>query len=410
MSKAVDQPKVPKLRFPEFEGEWELTSLGCLSKKPQYGLNASAVTFNGNAKYIRITDIDEESRAFAPNPLCSPDCGAQPNYKVQTGDILFTRTGASTGKTYLYSESDGPLYFAGFLIRFAIVNAVASFVYAQTLRRDYLKWVGVFSMRSGQPGINADEYSSYTFFAPPVVEQRRVADLLFAMDVRIELLRQRRAALEAYKKGMMQRLFSRELRFTRDDGSPFPDWQEKRLSEVLDEHGERSTGKERVHSVSVHKGVIDQIEHLGRSFAAANTDHYGLVKSGDVIYTKSPTGDFPFGIIKQNRLDEKVIVSPLYGVFTPETHALGYILNDHFLSVQNTHNCLHQLVQKGAKNTINITNSGFLEGKLMLPVDPDEQKKIADFLSALDTKIDAVASQIDAMQRLKKGLLQQMFV
>lgn len=206
--------------------------------------------------------------------------------------------------------------------------------------------------------------------------------------------------LQAYKKGILQRIFAQTIRFRKDDGTAFPAWKEQKLKEVLTEHGERSTGKERVHSVSVHKGVIDQVEHLGRSFAAADTDHYNLVRPGDVIYTKSPTGDFPFGIIRQSKIAKNAIVSPLYGVFTPSSHHLGHILDEYFTSSINTHNYLHQIVQKGAKNTINITNAGFLEGALTLPVHVDEQKKIADFLAALDAKIESVSGLPGASARL----------
>ena len=137
-------------------------------------------------------------------------------------------------------------------------------------------------------------------------------------------------------------------------------WAERKFSEVLVEHGSKSKGDEEVFSVSVHKGVINQIEHLGRSFSAATTSHYKRVLPNDVIYTKSPTGDFPLGIIKQSKIKVPVIVSPLYGVFTPETPALGYILDAYFESSANTINYLSSIVQKGAKNTINITNDTFL--------------------------------------------------
>src|SRR5436190_9187982 len=93
-----------------------------------------------------------------------------------------------------------------------------------------------------------------------------------------------------------------------------PEWGKRKLSEVLKEHSLKSTGKEQVFSVSVNKGLVNQIEHLGRSFSAASTDHYKRVLPGDVIYTKSPTGNFPFGIIKQSKVAKPVIVSPLYGV------------------------------------------------------------------------------------------------
>ncbi|HNH49681.1 MAG TPA: restriction endonuclease subunit S, partial [Myxococcota bacterium] len=109
-------------------------------------------------------------------------------------------------------------------------------------------------------------------------------------------------------------------------------WEETPLKQVLREHGLRSNGKCEVHSVSVHNGVVNQKEHLGRSFAAADTSHYNLAKPHDVIYTKSPTGEFPFGVVKYNQLGYDVIVSPLYGVFSPETPWVGHILDAYFQS------------------------------------------------------------------------------
>lgn len=186
-------------------------------------------------------------------------------------------------------------------------------------------------------------------------------------------------------------------------------WKERNLSEVLFEHDERSTGKEEVFSVSVHKGVVNQIEHLGRSFSAANTDNYKRVLPGDIIYTKSPTGDFPYGIIKQSKVSKPVIVSPLYGVFKPETNALGVILDAYFEYPGNVYNYLYSIIQKGAKNTINITNDTFLSKTLILPTDKDEQQKIADCLSSLDELITAENQKLEALQLHKKGLMQQLF-
>lgn len=186
-------------------------------------------------------------------------------------------------------------------------------------------------------------------------------------------------------------------------------WKERNLSEVLFEHDERSTGKEEVFSVSVHKGVVNQIEHLGRSFSAANTDNYKRVLPGDIIYTKSPTGDFPYGIIKQSKVSKPVIVSPLYGVFKPETTALGLILDAYFEYPGNVYNYLYSIIQKGAKNTINITNETFLSKTLVLPTDKDEQQKIADFLSSLYELITSENQKLEALQLHKKGLMQQLF-
>lgn len=197
------------------------------------------------------------------------------------------------------------------------------------------------------------------------------------------------------------------LRFPefRDGG----EWVEQKLSEVLTEHGLKSTGEEEVFSVSVHKGLVNQIEHLGRSYSAANTDHYNRVIPGDIVYTKSPTGAFPLGVIKQSQMDCQVIVSPLYGVFTPESTAVGRLIDAYFSSPYNAKVFLGPIVNKGAKNTINVTNAAFLSKKLLLPKARQEQQKIADCLSSLDARIAAQADKIDALETHKKGLMQQLF-
>lgn len=185
-------------------------------------------------------------------------------------------------------------------------------------------------------------------------------------------------------------------------------WKRYKLSDVLIEHGTLSTGREDVYSVSVHKGLVDQIEHLGRSFAAKDLSNYNLVNPGDVVYTKSPTGEFPYGIIKQSQVDSPVVVSPLYGVFTPRTWQLGAFLHHYFDSPVNTRNYLRPIIQKGAKNTINITNKTFLSGSLLLPSSNNETMKIVEILDAAQHEIDLLKKQADAYRRQKRGLMQKL--
>lgn len=185
-------------------------------------------------------------------------------------------------------------------------------------------------------------------------------------------------------------------------------WKKVKLGEILHEHLQKSSGNEGVCSVSVHKGVVDQIEHLGRSFSATNTANYNLVHYGDVIYTKSPTGDFPYGIFKQSQQKNNVIVSPLYGVFTPSSYALGYILDAYFSYPINMNNYLRPIIQKGAKNTINITNKTFLSRSLFLPTDISEQQAIANVLSTADDEIDLLNKKLILFKEQKKGLMQQL--
>lgn len=204
----------------------------------------------------------------------------------------------------------------------------------------------------------------------------------------------------------MKKTLTPKLRFPefRDNG----DWKKYTLSDVLSEHGYKSTGAEEVFSVSVHKGLINQIKHLGRTFAASSTNNYNRVFPGDIVYTKSPTGDFPLGIIKQSKLDSPVIVSPLYGVFTPKTIAIGTILDTYFESPANLKSYLEPLVQKGAKNTINIKNSKFISGSFILPPNTDEQTKIADCFTSINELIIAQSRKLVALKTYKKGLMQQL--
>ena len=200
-----------QIRFKRDDGkpfpDWENKKLGEVSKKPQYGLGASAISFDGKHKYLRITDIDDTTRCFIPNPLTSPDSGISPDYQLQENDLVFARTGASVGKSYLYNKEDGEVYFAGYLIRFRITKANSRFVYYLTLTQQYSKWVLVNSMRSGQPGINAEEYSSFPCLIPHKEEQEKIVDFLTAIDKKIEAIAQQIDLTEQFKKGLLQKMF-----------------------------------------------------------------------------------------------------------------------------------------------------------------------------------------------------------
>ncbi|MCX8000920.1 MAG: restriction endonuclease subunit S, partial [Leptospiraceae bacterium] len=175
---------MPELRFPEFanDGEWIIKKLGEVGENIMYGLNASAVDFDGENKYIRITDIDEETRVFAPSPLTSPS-KIDEKYLLDEDDLLFARTGASVGKSYIHRSKDGKYFFAGYLIRFKVTKAIPYFIYSQTLTSQYNKWVHSVCQRSGQPGINAKEFQSYLISLPPTLaEQEKIAACLSKAD------------------------------------------------------------------------------------------------------------------------------------------------------------------------------------------------------------------------------------
>ena len=201
-----------KLRFKDENGNnypaWEEKTLGEVTNNISYGLNAAAKKYDGKNKYIRITDIDETTGKYNKIDIVSPDCDLSDEYKLKINDLLFARTGASTGKTYLYDENDGEMYFAGFLIKFSIKEEYCSnFVFYITQTYNYKKWVSIMSARSGQPGINAKEYSKYKFFCPVLEEQVKISNIISKLDNIIEKENLQLNLYNDYKKGLLQQIF-----------------------------------------------------------------------------------------------------------------------------------------------------------------------------------------------------------
>lgn len=181
---------------------WEQRKLGEIASSFEYGLNAAAKEYDGENKYIRITDIDDNTHEFLTDSLTSPDmdlAGAE-NYKLEKGDILFARTGASVGKSYIYRAYDGLVYYAGFLIRARIKDEYDSeFVFQNTLTDKYNKYIAVTSQRSGQPGVNAQEYSEFEIQVSQKKEQTKIGDYFKGLDHLITLHQHRWKKLKNQK-------------------------------------------------------------------------------------------------------------------------------------------------------------------------------------------------------------------
>ena len=200
----------PEIRFAGFTDAWEKRKLGELAQSFEYGLNAAAREYDGENKYLRITDIDDETHEFNSDALTTPDVNLSKaeNYKLQESDVLFARTGASVGKTYRYKAFDGLVYFAGFLIRARIMPEYDSeFVYQNTLTSRYARYIAVMSQRSGQPGVNAQEYSEFTIAVPDFLEQRKLGAFFSNLDNLIALHRRELEKLHNMKRALLDKMF-----------------------------------------------------------------------------------------------------------------------------------------------------------------------------------------------------------
>ena len=204
----VSQILKQRLAISHEDNEWKEVCLSDVAEGFEYGLNAAATAYDGKHKYIRITDIDDDTHTYINQDPVSPSGAFEERYRVRENDILFARTGASVGKSYLYRKNDGDLFFAGFLIRIHVKEGVdGEYVFLNTLTEEYDKWVLLESARSGQPGINAEQYRKYRFKLPSLNTQRRISTIARNIDVQIQKEALHLRLLQKQKVGLLQQLF-----------------------------------------------------------------------------------------------------------------------------------------------------------------------------------------------------------
>lgn len=397
----------PSLRFPEFKDKWEKKRLGNLSSQSMYGIGASAVEFDKKNVYVRITDIDEDTRRIIGD-YTSPD-NIDEKYLLEKNDILFARTGASTGKTYIHSKFNETLkyYFAGFLIKFKIKDNYSSkFIYQYTFTEMYKNWVKVMSVRSGQPGINSEEYSKLSLYIPKKEEQEKIGIFFSKLDQQIELEEKRIELLEQQKKGYMQKLFSQELRFKDENGYAFPNWRYNYLENYIIPYDEKTTENNQYPVLtSSREGLFLQKDYFTRDVASKDNTGYNVVPYGYFTYRHmSDDLIFKFNI---NYIVQKGIVSTLYPVFKTTNDLDNYFLKETLNNGSEFKK--YALMQRQGGSRTYMYFSKLKKLKLHIPV-LEEQQKIGDFLVEIDKLIENQSKKIDFLKQRKQGLLQKMFV
>lgn len=251
--------------------------------------------------------------------------------------------------------------------------------------------------------VGPEDMLSFPLIYPSLPEQKKIAEILSAQDKLIALKEKLIEEKKRQKKALMQQLLTGKKRLPGFSG----EWKKQKMSDILCERKEENKDQSlRICSVAVNSGVVDQREHLGKSMAASDTSNYNVVHYGDIVYTKSPTGAFPYGIVKQSHLTENVAVSPLYGVYEPTSYEIGYLLNEYFMYPNNANGYLLPIINKGAKNTINISNATFITPSLYLPTNFEEIKKLVQIFKVANKEIEILRKDLDQEKQKKKALMQ----
>lgn len=387
---------VPHLRFPEFSGEWKKCKLGDLCNVLMCKrILVSQTNTEDGVPFYKIGTIGSTPDAYISKELFD-DYKVKYNYP-RKGEVMITCAG-TVGKCVVYDGEDA--YFQDSNIVW-IDNPTQyisnGFLFHLLSKVDWRKLNSTTIIR-----IYNDDLRNLKMSYPRKEEQQKISHLLSLLDERIAT---QNKIIEKYESLIQAIIYQKKAAGIRKG-----DWQKTELSNVLKERIEKNTNGYIICSVSVSQGVINQIEYLGRSFAAKETLHYNVVKYGDIVYTKSPTGDFPYGIVKRSYIKDDVAVSPLYGVYMPVNDYIGVILHFYFMQPSNAFNYLHPLIQKGAKNTINITNERFLKNSIPLPKTENEAIYIANTLISIQKKIDMEKKMLWSYEKEKQYLLSKMFI
>lgn len=404
---------IPKLRFKEFRGKWEKSPLGHYFSFKN-GINATKEQYGKGYKFINVLDIINNNIITHEKIIGSVDVSESIFNKniVEYGDILFQRSSEvreEAGQSNVYLDKEKPATFGGFVIRGkAKRKYYPEFVHYMLKTNIARKEITTKSNGSTRYNVGQETLSEVNIYIPSISEQQKIASFLTSVDKKIELLTQKEKLLKDYKKGIMQKIFSQEIRFKADNGSEFPDWVETTVKSFM---VERNIKKPKsleypLMSFVAYKGVIEKGDRYNREFLVNDGDNkkYKQTEYGDFIYSSNNLETGSIGLNKYG----SATISPVYSIFQIKDSC-----NYEFVStllVSRSFICKMVKFRQGVVyGQWRIHESDFLKIKVRLPC-LEEQTKIANFLSAIDSKIEQVTKQLEYTKEFKKGLLQQMFV
>ena len=397
--------RIPKIRFVNFNDKWNYKTLDEISNAIEYGINAPAKDFDGIHKYLRITDIDDTSRLFLTAKLSSPDVDFTEenyeNYKLQKNDLLFARTGASVGKTYLYRESDGEVYYAGFLIRARLHDSYdENFVFQQTLTDKYKQFIDITSQRSGQPGVNGKEYGDWKIGITSYSEQSVIGSIFRTLDALLASYKDNLANYQSLKATMLSKMFPKagqtvpEIRLDGFEG----EWETKILSEVTNitmgqsPKSENYTDNPNDYILVQGNADIKDKQVVPRLWTTEVTK---MAEIGDIILTvRAPVGDI-------GKTDYNVVIGRGVAAIKGTDfifYALEKMKNTGFWNRFSTGSTFESISSNDIKEAI-----------IQIPT-LKEQQAIGTYFSNLDDLINSQQEKISQLETLKKKLLQDMFI
>jgi len=418
----VVMSNVPKLRFKEFSEEWEeklygdiytFYSTNSLSRDKLNYENGKVYNIHYgdiHTKFSTIFKLENEHVPYINNDVDLSKIKDENYCKI--ADLVIADASedyADIGKTIEIISLNNKKTLAGLHTFLARPNRdIVSLGYmAYMLQSWKVRWQ-VMRIAQGTKvlGLATSRLSKITLEIPSKKEQKKIATFLTSVDKKIDQLNQKVNLLQAYKKGVMQKIFSQEIRFKADDGSEFPEWKNTKLEKIFVERKEFSQKNNNLEHISLTKaGVVPKSERYERDFLVGNdvTKKYKVTRLNDICYNPA---NLKFGVICRNTYGDGIF-SPIYVTFMVVNAEVKFI--EYLVTRKDFINKVRKYEEGTVYERQAVKPLDFVKFSIPIPI-IDEQTKIANFLSSIDTKIEQTQEQLKATKAFKKSLLQKMFI
>mgnify|MGYP003604903982 CR=1 FL=1 len=369
--------KIPNLRFPEFKVEWKEKYLG-----------KTCVIKTGN----RDTQ-NRISNGLYPFYVRSNTVERINSFSYDGEAILTSGDGVGVGKNFHYVNGKFDYHQRVYCLQQFEKDYSGSFIY-HVFAEKFNKRVMRLSAKNSVDSVRMDMISQMSISFPSLEEQQKIASFLTAVDEKINLLQKKKQGLEQYKKGVMQQLFSQKLRFKKEDGSDYPDWEEKKLEKIS-----KITIGEFVIKTKQNPKAMYPVYNGGKSYTGFYDDYNS---DGDKIIISARGANAGFVNYEQGKFWAG---NSCYSIDIIDKHTNNVQYMFYFIKFRQ-----HMFTDyQQAANIPSVSKKDVQIFKIFCP-EIQEQTEIANFLNAIDNKIDIINSQLENTQYFKKGLLQQMFV
>ena len=393
------QKNIPQLRFPEFEGNWEKRKLGEISM-----INPTAKKLPEKFIYIDLESVTN-GELIKEEVILKNEAPSRAQRVLEQDEILFQMV-RPYQKNNLYFDKKGD-YVASTGYAQIKTKQNSRFIYQYLHLQKFVDEVIERCTGTSYPAINSKDLAKIYIRYPSLPEQQKIASFFSAIDQKISRLKRKKILLEKYKTGVMQKIFSQEIRFRNDNGQEFPNWEKKRLGSIFKERNIQVPKSDEYPLMAfiAYKGVSHKGERYNREFLVNDgvNKKYKQTEYGDFIYSSN---NLETGSIGLNSFGSASI-SPVYSIFQ-----IGESCNPQFISCYLVRKSFINKMTSYRQGVVygqwRIHESDFLKIEEMIPC-IEEQTKIAYFLSAIDNKITHTQTQIEKAVVWKKGLMQQMF-